>query len=232
MKKTILFFLLSVSSLIASAGTFEEGMQFFEQKNYAQAKKIWQPLAKEGDVRAQYNLALIFFYYEKNKTARNQLQRQKANQYLVMSRENALVDSYLLKIPPDVKPDTVNSSIKEDKTSSNAIDSLSWLNQQQKTSYTLQLATGKNRESMEKSQKKLLAGQLLEQPENLYIQEFKRQEQDKIISSYVLLYGTFESYQQAKNEVEKLPESLQKSSPWIRQFGKLQSKANGRQKKI
>lgn len=231
MKKYILFFLLGLNSHFVSAGDFEQGMQFFEQKNYIQAKKIWQPLAEDGDARAQYNMALILFNHEKNKTTRNQLQRrQKANQYLAMSRAGGLVDSYFLITPVDVSSVAVESdAVKQGKNSSDTIDSLSWLNQQQKTHYTLQLATGKNRDSMEKSQKNLLASQLLEQPENLYIQEFKRKENDKTIISYVLLYGTFESYQRAKNEVEKLPESLKKSNPWIRQFGKLQSRVAGKQ---
>lgn len=223
MRNYLLFFLLSVSGHIVSAGTFEQGMQSFEQKNYVQAKKFWQPLAKEGDARAQYNLALILSNDDRKKTAENQLQRKKANQYLAMSRENGLVDSYLLKIP-DVSLSTLDSSVKLDSNNSDIISPLNWLNQQQKSNYTLQLATGKSLKSMEVSQKKLRDSQLLEQPENLYIQEFKRKEQEKTIINYVLLYGSFKSYQLAKTEAEKLPESIQKSSPWIRQFSKLQSK--------
>lgn len=223
MRNYLLFFLLSVSGHIVSAGTFEQGMQSFAQKNYAQAKKFWQPLAKEGDARAQYNLALILSNDDRKKTAENQLQRKKAHQYLAMSRENGLVDSYLLKIP-DVSLSTLDSSVKLDSNNSDIISPLNWLNQQQKSNYTLQLATGKSLKSMEVSQKKLRDSQLLEQPENLYIQEFKRKEQEKTISNYVLLYGSFKSYQLAKTEAEKLPESIQKSSPWIRQFSKLQSK--------
>lgn len=223
MRNYLLFFLLSVSGHIVSAGTFEQGMQSFAQKNYVQAKKFWQPLAKEGDARAQYNLALILSNDDRKKTAENQLQQKKANQYLAMSRENGLVDSYLLKIP-DVSLSTLDSSVKLDSNNSDIISPLNWLNQQQKSNYTLQLATGKSLKSMEVSQKKLRDSQLLEQPGNLYIQEFKRKEQEKTISNYVLLYGSFKSYQLAKIEAEKLPESIQKSSPWIRQFSKLQSK--------
>ncbi|NOQ78412.1 MAG: hypothetical protein GQ546_03320 [Gammaproteobacteria bacterium] len=223
MRNYLLFFLLSVSGHSVSAGTFEQGMQSFAQKNYVQAKKFWQPLAKEGDARAQYNLALILSNDDRKKTAENQLQRKKANQYLAMSRENGLVDSYLLKIP-DVSLSTLDSSVKLDSNNSDIISPLNWLNQQQKSNYTLQLATGKSLKSMEVSQKKLRDSQLLEQPGNLYIQEFKRKEQEKTISNYVLLYGSFKSYQLAKIEAEKLPESIQKSSPWIRQFSKLQSK--------
>ncbi|MCU7832897.1 MAG: hypothetical protein KZQ56_09940 [gamma proteobacterium symbiont of Lucinoma myriamae] len=202
-------------------------MQSFEQKNYVQAKKFWQPLAKEGDARAQYNLALILSKNDKKKTAENQLQQKKANQYLAMSRENGLVDSYFLKMP-EIRLAMVDSSVNLDKSNSDKIEPLNWLNQQQKSNYTLQLATGKSRESMEISQKKLRHSQLLEQPENLYIQQFKRKEQEKTIINYVLFYGTFKSYQLAKTEAEKLPESIKKSSPWIRQFSQLQSKVDSK----
>ncbi|MCN4145274.1 MAG: hypothetical protein LC437_09765 [Thiohalomonas sp.] len=118
-----MFFLLSVSGHTVSAGTFEQGMQSFAQKNYAQAKKSWQPLAKEGAARAQYNLALIVSNEDSKKTAENQLQWKKANQYLAMSRKNALVDSYLLKIP-DVSLSTLDSSVKLDGNNSDIISPL------------------------------------------------------------------------------------------------------------
>ncbi len=235
MKKTILCLLLTLCGHIVNAGEFEQGMQFFEQKKYAQAKKLWRPLADDGDIRAQYNLALILFNYEKrsekrsekNKTAQSQL--QKANQYIAMSRANGLVDSYFIKIPIDVLPAVVNSSVKSDKVKSDKMKPLDWLNQQQKNNYTIQLATGKSHSALELTQKKMYDSQLLEQPENLYIQEISRIEKEKKISNYILIYGTFDSYQLAKNEVDKLPESLQKSSPWIRKFGQLQSKVNIKQ---
>lgn len=208
-----------------SAGSFEQGLQFFAQKDYAQAEKIWQPLAEEGDARAQYNLALIFLKYKKDPAARNQLQKKNAAHYLAMSRAEGLVDGYFLNLPAD------DTAAKTDADNSTPLDSMSWINQQPKTNYTLQLATGKSRESMQRTQKKLLTSQQLEQSENVYIQVFKRQEQDKTVNNYVLLYGSFDSYQQAKNEVEKLPDALKTSSPWIRTFNKLQSKANVQQGK-
>jgi len=181
MRKTILWLLLTLCGHIVNAGEFEQGMQFFEQKKYAQAKKLWQPLADDGDIRAQYNLALILFNYEemneKNKTAQNQL--QKANQYIAMSRANGLVDSYFIKIAIDVLPAVVSSPVKPVKVSSDKINPLDWLNQQQKNNFTIQLATGKSYSALELTQKKLYGNQLLEQPENIYIQEIERIEKEK-----------------------------------------------------
>lgn len=221
MRKYILCFLFSVSGHFAAAGDFEQGLQSYQQKNYSQAKKIWQPLAKDGDVRAQYNLALILFNHEKNNSADSQLQRQTANSYLTMSRENGLVDSYFFKAP---QVNEAKQPVKADNTSSAEINPLDWLNQQQKTDYTLQLSSGKNRSSMVVTQEKLLDSQLLEQPENLFIRKLTRNEQQQVITTYVLIYGIFKSRQQAQNAAEKLPKSILKSSPWIRQFTALQSK--------
>ena len=83
---------------------------------------------------------------------------------------------------------------------------------------------------MEEMQKKLLASQSLDQPHNLYIHTVKKSEQQKLVVRYVLVYGIFETYQEAKSGAEKLPESIQKSSPWIRQFGVIQSIVNAKEK--
>lgn len=233
MRKSILYLLLTLCGHIVNAGEFEQGMQFFDQEKYAQAKKLWQPLADDGDIRAQYNLALILFNYQNRNQKRNnkmsQGQLQKANQYIAMSRANGLVDSYFIKIPIDASPAVVNSSVKPVKVNSDKINPLDWLNQQQKDNFTIQLATGKSYGALELTQKKLYDSQLLEQPENIYIQEIERIEKEKKISNYILIYGTFNSYQFAKNEVDKLPESIRKSSPWIRKIGQLQSSVNIKQ---
>jgi len=169
MRKYILWFLLGVSGHCAAAGGFEQGLQSYQQKNYVQAKKFWQPLAKSGDSRAQYNLALILFNDEIDNTARSSLRRQTANRYLAMSRENGLVDSYFLITPQDIRFNALKQSVKSDDSTLSETNPGSWLNQQQKTDYTLQLLSGKNRSSMVVTQEKLLDSQLLEQPENLFI---------------------------------------------------------------
>ena len=215
------------------AGTFEQGMAFYEKRNYAQARKLWQPLARKGDVRAQYNLALTWIKEEK--------ELPKASEYLVMSRSEGLVDSYFLKLPK-AKPkkpkkksvsQTKSSNTSKTKTKAALTKAELWLNQQEKSHYTLQLATARNRLHMEKMLKKYQKDQKLIQSDSLFIQEIKSTEKkagkEKIRIRYVLVYGVFESYQQAKTEVSKLPESLQKSSPWIRQFSVLQSIVNSKQ---
>ena len=236
MERFILFLLICLVWPIstASAGALEQGIQFYEQKNYVQAKESWRPLAREGDARAQYNMALLLYkearhQYENADKASDNLPRRKADEYLAMSRSSGLVDGYVFTMP---ELDSIVPAKSVSKSGNKGIvsnDPLSWLNQQQKETYTLQLATGKNRQSMEKMQKKLLAGQSLEQSQNLYIQKFEKKIEGQSNIRYILIYGIFETYQDAKNAVEKLPESIQKSSPWIRKFEVIQSIVNAGQ---
>ena len=237
MMKTISLFLFIgqffILTGIAYAGSFEQGMSYFEKRNYARARTLWQPLAKQGDARAQYNLALIWLKEDK--------QPLKAKEYLVMSRSQGLVDGYFLDIASSKSEgDSVSAKkIKVIQSSANkqspasGHESLDWLNQQSSQNYTLQLATAKNRVHMEAMQKKLLANQQLKQLDNLYIHEVhtinKKGDKTGQSTRYVLIYGVFESYQEAKQEVAQLPDSLQKSSPWIRQFRVLQSIVNNKQ---
>ncbi|OUS27919.1 hypothetical protein A9Q98_08545 [Thalassotalea sp. 42_200_T64] len=51
---------LSLSSLAVATETFEQGFKYAEQQNYAQAIKIWQPLAEHGDALAQSNLGVFY----------------------------------------------------------------------------------------------------------------------------------------------------------------------------
>ncbi len=196
----------------------EQGIKYFQEKNYAQARKLWLPLAKKGDIRAQYNLALL-----------SNISGTK-NNYLLMSREGGLVDAYFVKAKKTVQ--TPKKRIEKAKLAKHgSIEPLNWLKQQPKTYYTLQLETGINKKSMQATQDKLLASNALLQKNALYIQKIERKQNNKVIANYILLYGSFDSYQNAKDEVERLPESIQKSSPWIRQFSTLQSKVDNVQKR-
>lgn len=205
---------------VAYAGTFEQGLDFFKKHDYAKARKLWQPLAKQGDLRAQYNLALTWLNDEK--------QPLKAKEYLAMSRSHGLVDGYFLIVSGKKNSQDVSPHSKSNATSKN--DSLTWLNQQDKRYYTLQLATASKRQHIENMQKKLRLNKQLKQTDNLHIHSVqslaKKGEKQVSSTRYVLIYGVFNSYKQAKDEAAKLPESLKKSSPWIRQFGILQSIAN------
>ena len=76
---------------------------------------------------------------------------------------------------------------------------------------------------------KLINGKKLAQAHNLSILKVKfidKAHNNAPSSRYILVYGVFDSYSKAKSEIARLPESLQKSKPWIRQFKVLQSIMN------
>jgi len=229
---------LSGTVNMANAGALEQGIKSFEQKDYVQAEKLWQPLATEGDVRAQFNLALTL-QKKVYKKGQKKLQKDNVMKYLTMSKAGGLVDGYFITLSWSASD--AESAGTADKASSKAelktadlevIEAIDWINQQQQKSYTLQLATGKSKQHLDSMQKNLISSDLLEQPDNLYVQAISKKGQTNTSVRYILIYGVFENYQQAKDQVSKLPESLQKSSPWIRPFGDLQSIAHVRQEKI
>ena len=60
-----LIFRLILTVLLASAGLnanadFDEGRVAYKKGDYATALREWQPLAKQGNVKAQYNLGRLY----------------------------------------------------------------------------------------------------------------------------------------------------------------------------
>lgn len=51
-------FLLTATQVFA--GQFERGIYAAQQGDYAKARKLWVPLAKHGNVKAEYNLGLLY----------------------------------------------------------------------------------------------------------------------------------------------------------------------------
>lgn len=47
-------------SVMLFAAPFQDGIKAFDNKDYATAIKIWQPLADEGNMAAQYNMGILF----------------------------------------------------------------------------------------------------------------------------------------------------------------------------
>jgi len=58
--KKILLSLLFVS-LTLLANDYNKGVDAYKSGQYAQALKLWEPYAKEGNVKAQYNVAKLYY---------------------------------------------------------------------------------------------------------------------------------------------------------------------------
>ncbi len=227
------FGFITLTWQVSVAGEFEQGIQFYEQHDYPHAKALWEPLANQGDVRAQYNLALLTSKYRPTGKEKNSAAvKDTINKYLAMSRSNGLIDAYYAALERVEAEADTNKTVTSNTQSSDINNPLAWLNQQKKRAYTLQLATGKSRESMAMMKKQLLSFKSLEQPENIYIHKVYKTENKKTVVRFILVYGIFDSYLEAKKSTGQLPAAIQKSSPpWIRQFGVLQSIVNRTQEK-
>ncbi len=246
MKEKILLFIVGFAmwqNTIADVGDFEQAMAFYEQEDYTKVKELWHLLAKEGDIRAQYNMAVLLknelkvnsekkltAFYKKSRVLKGELMTQ----YILMSRSKGLVDAYSfsLALPERKKTPPIlqkNIPIVSDKSYSNALE---WLNHQEKSAYTLQLATGKHKDSMKKMQQKVLSGLSQEQSKKIYIQKIEKRVNGKIVAQYILVYGVYKTYQDAQDGVKNLPEQINKSTLWIRQLGVIQSIVNTKPEKI
>jgi len=53
-------FLLLLIAAQSFAGQFEDGVSAASKGDYATAVKLWRPLAKQGNVKAQFNLGLMY----------------------------------------------------------------------------------------------------------------------------------------------------------------------------
>ena len=206
-RHSLLYTLLSIILMLilpaVQADDFDKALQAYAKSDYVQAIKLFTPMAEQGDSRAQYNLWLAY-----NKNGDTELSRQ----YLIQSRSSGLIDSYLIMV--------------SDKTIAALNPEQSWLFSQPEESYTLQLATGNTIDYLQQKKQKLIKGNKLAQAHNLSILKVKfidKEHNNAPSSRYILVYGAFDSIQKAKTEIARLPESLQKSKPWIRKIKNLRS---------
>lgn len=57
---TLLILLLSCWPITGQSGALEDGHAAYQAKRYTQAFHLWEPLAQNGDMDAQYNLGLLY----------------------------------------------------------------------------------------------------------------------------------------------------------------------------
>jgi len=105
---------------------------------------------------------------------------------------------------PNIPPvNTTKPSIKNE----------AWLKQQNSKHYTLQVLGAYD---------KMTLSQFIEQHNLNEVAVYKTSFQGR--NWYVLLYGSYSSYNQAATVLAQLPESLLQTKPWIRTFGSIQKR--------
>ncbi len=92
------------------------------------------------------------------------------------------------------------------------MDPVGWVMNQNPRHYTLQLASTRS----EKRAKKYYQENQMQGKGGFY----KKVQNGE--TWYFLIYGSFDTADTANSEIEKLPEEIQKGSPWVRRLGNIQ----------
>lgn len=163
--------------------------------DFAVAVKLWQQLANEGDPVAEYNLALM---YQRGEGAIQD--SNLAKYWLSMAARHGMVGAYTRINTTSLKPTNQRINVVTQ------LSPMDWVASQDPEYYTLQLASSTNESLIAKyySENNLVgkAG---------YYRSLREGEH-----WYALVYGAYESVNEAKAAIEHLPPALKKWSPWVR----------------
>ena len=194
----LLLFLFSSQSIAVSVN---DALDASENDDHASAVKIWSELASAGNTVAKYNLAT--HYSSGNGVAKN---KNTANKWLKGATRSGLVQAYLNLNKKAVSP--ANGMML-----SFDVDPILWLQKQEANKYTIQVASSRNKESIEKAYN-----------DNKFKGEggyyhYTREGVDR----YGLIYGSFKTVAAANKAIAQLPKQLRKKTPWVRKIKSLQN---------
>lgn len=170
--------------------------------------------ARSGYALAQYNIGRMYAEGRGVKQDENEAKYW----WRIASRQNvkqatealALMEKRPVKPEQKAKP---NPTIAHAPYHSNPVaKGMAWIEKQQRTHYTIQLAQSEDAAWI----LKLAATKGLD---DVLVQfKTKNKKGEEFIN---LIYGSFPSYQEAEQTRRSLPASLQKWSPWLRRFGEI-----------
>ena len=172
-------------------------LEAMAKQNYEEAVKIWAGLVAEGNIVAEYNLALAL---EKSAADASQV-----NGWLKAAARDGLVNAYSHFQPDAIKPGSHTRAMLSQSPDD-------WIREQEPRNYTLQLASSTNPRLIQKyyRENKLEGG-------GGYYRNYRQGK-----NWYALVYGSYSSINEAKQAVDSLPVELRKWSPWVRRFQDIQ----------
>ncbi len=157
----------------------------------------WVSMAGKVDVVEEYNLALGLYKSQGRSSEEKALMRSAARE--------GLITAYQHLQPASIKPASYNAQPL-------VLTPEDWVRLQPDRNYTLQVASSRNRASIEKwYEQNHMEGQ------GGYYRN-RRQGSDW----YTLIYGSYTTASEARNAIETLPESLRKWKPWVRNMKDVQ----------
>lgn len=181
------------------AASVDEALTANQRGEHERSMKILKALAQQGDSVAKYDLGLLY----KN-GAGDAENPQLAEYWFRQAANDGLVTAYLQlnnsSIQPGQAPATVLNPGPEQ-----------WIRLQDPTTYTLQLASSKSSDLI---QRNYYAYQL--EGEGGYFL-------NKTNNRHVLIFGSYNSVASAKAAIEQLPEALRQWKPWVRPMRQIQS---------
>lgn len=187
------FLCLISSALFADSST---ALNAHASGDFQTAAKLWQQLANDGDVSAQYNLSLL---YEKGSGVGQD--QNLARYWLSMAARQGMAPAYRRLNAKSVGPTQQRVAVQQIVSAPQE-----WVAAQSPTYYTLQLASSTNQALIHK-----------------YFNENTLQGKAGYYSSmrqgerwYALVYGAYPSVNEAKAAISSLPQDLRKWSPWVR----------------
>jgi len=180
---------------VSFAGTLQ-ALDAQAKGDYKMAATLWLQLANDGDVIAQYNLALLYKFGEGVTVDKNM-----SNYWLTMAARQGMVQAY-----QSLNTSSVQATEQRLAVASLDIGPQQWVSSQNPRYYTLQLASSTNRQLIEKYYSlNDLSGKAG------YYSSMRQGER-----WYALVYGSYNSVHSAKSAITDLPQNLRKWSPWVR----------------
>lgn len=190
--------LLSILHTDVIADETARGLEAMRNQQYEEAINIWVALVAEGNVAAEYNLALAL---QKSATGASQ-----ATGWLKSAAHDRLVTAYNRFQPGAVKPGSHTRAIIIPSPDD-------WVREQNPRFYTLQLASSTNPRKIEKY---YLENQL--EGKAGYYRNVRKGK-----NWYALVYGAYPSSKAAQQAIDTLPAGLRKWSPWVRRIKDIHS---------
>lgn len=181
------------SALFADSST---ALNAHASGDFQTAAKLWQQLANDGDVLAQYNLSLL---YEKGSGVGQD--QNLARYWLSMAARQGMAPAYRRLNAKSVGPTEQRVAVQQIVSAPQR-----WVAAQSPTYYTLQLASSTNQALIHKYFKENML-----QGKAGYYSSMREGER-----WYALVYGAYPSVNEAKAAISSLPQDLRKWSPWVR----------------
>lgn len=191
--------LLLLPGFVLAANEMSRALDAFNRADYSLAQQTWEYVANQGDTAAQYNLAYLY-----HNGIGVDVNEEKSLRMVRIAAHGDLVDAYNSLLENAVQP-----ASREDSLQAIAVtDPQIWIKTQDGKHYTLQLASSRSQELIEKYfAENELAGKA---------GYYKSKRQGELW--FALVYGSYESVSDANEAIAELPKDLRKWSPWVRRI--------------